>query len=166
MPLYSIAEISSNQIFLVQGKNSKNNNDICWADSGVAEKLKRCIIKQFQINFILQNLKLIFKRLVNLKIPKTMDALNYLREYAGGFRMPDLSKIWYGQDEVDAGNNESLLIQVRIIIWFCHLQREGQMRDKLCLTFNIHFLLCRLSIIWSKLKSWPYGLIPRLVQLR
>ena len=47
-----------------------------------------------------------------------MDALNYLREYAGGFRMPDLSKIWYGQDEVDAGNNESLLIQVRIIIWF------------------------------------------------
>ena len=50
-----------------------------------------------------------------------MDALNYLREYAGGFRMPDLSKIWYGQDEVDAGNNESLLIQVRSIIWYCHL---------------------------------------------
>ena len=43
-----------------------------------------------------------------------MDALNYLREYAGGFRMPDLSKIWYGQDEVDSGNNESLLIQVSI----------------------------------------------------
>ena len=55
-----------------------------------------------------------------------MDALNYLREYAGGFRMPDLSKIWYGQDEVDAGNNESLLIQVSNIIWCCHFYREYQ----------------------------------------
>ena len=43
-----------------------------------------------------------------------METLNYLREYAAGFRMPDLSKIWYGQDEVDSGNNESLLIQVNI----------------------------------------------------
>ena len=43
-----------------------------------------------------------------------METLNYLREYAAGFRMPDLSKIWYGQDEVDSGNNESLLIQVSI----------------------------------------------------
>ena len=55
-----------------------------------------------------------------------MDALNYLREYAGGFRMPDLSKIWYGQDEVDAGNNESLLIQVSNIIWCCHFYRESK----------------------------------------
>ena len=43
-----------------------------------------------------------------------METLSYLREYAAGFRMPDLSKIWYGQDDVDSGNNESLLIQVNI----------------------------------------------------
>jgi len=44
-----------------------------------------------------------------------METLNYLREYASGFRMPDLSKIWYGQDlvdGVDSGDNESLLIQI------------------------------------------------------
>ena len=49
-----------------------------------------------------------------------METLNYLREYASGFRMPDLSKIWYGQDigdEVDSGNNESLLIQVKFRIF-------------------------------------------------
>ena len=41
-----------------------------------------------------------------------MEVLNYVREYAAGFRMPNLSKIWYGQDEVDSGSNESILIQV------------------------------------------------------
>ena len=44
-----------------------------------------------------------------------MEALNYLREYASGFRMPNFSKIWYGQDDgdvVDSGNNESILLQV------------------------------------------------------
>ena len=41
-----------------------------------------------------------------------MEVLNYVREYAAGFRMPNLSKIWYGQDEVDSGRNESILIQV------------------------------------------------------
>ena len=59
-----------------------------------------------------------------------MDALNYLREYAGGFRMPDLSKIWYGQDEVDAGNSESLLIQVSNYYLVSPFLREYEM-DKL-----------------------------------
>ena len=38
-----------------------------------------------------------------------------MREYAAGFRMPNLSKLWYGQgedDEVDSGNDGSILIQV------------------------------------------------------
>ena len=44
-----------------------------------------------------------------------METLSYMREYAAGFRMPNLSKLWYGQggdDEVDSGNDGSILIQV------------------------------------------------------
>ena len=45
-----------------------------------------------------------------------MEALNYIREYVSGFRMPpSLAKLWYGQDEGDAVDNSrsgSILLQV------------------------------------------------------
>ena len=46
-----------------------------------------------------------------------MEALNFIREYVAGFRMPpSLAKLWYGQDEGDAVDNSrsgSILLQVR-----------------------------------------------------
>ena len=46
-----------------------------------------------------------------------MEALNFIREYVSGFRMPpSLAKLWYGQDEGDAVDNSgsgSILLQVR-----------------------------------------------------
>ena len=42
-----------------------------------------------------------------------MEQLNYVREYVSGFRMPDLSKLWYGEvDDVDSASNEPILVQV------------------------------------------------------
>ena len=45
-----------------------------------------------------------------------MEALNYIREYVSGFRMPpSLAKLWYGEDEGDAVDNSrsgSILLQV------------------------------------------------------
>ena len=44
-----------------------------------------------------------------------MEVLNWIREYVAGFRMPDLTKLWYGNtkgDEIDSGKNEPILIQV------------------------------------------------------
>ena len=45
-----------------------------------------------------------------------MEALNFIREYVSGFRMPpSLAKLWYGQDEGDAVDNSrsgSILLQV------------------------------------------------------
>ena len=43
-----------------------------------------------------------------------MEYLAYIREYFAGFRMPNLSKLWYGSDEVDSSNNEPILVQVRL----------------------------------------------------
>ena len=119
MPIYSIAEISSNKNHIFPGKKYKNKYDFNWIHSAVTEKSSHCILflNNYKSIWAEQNLK---HRSTNslFNHSRAMETLNYLREYAAGFRMPDLSKIWYGQDEVDSGNNESLLIQVIVTFLF------------------------------------------------